>query len=184
MGWDGIPFFFFSFSFSLLKDNQRRCNATWPEIIVTVFTVITFNEMAVLLRFLEPLIYPPPWSIINANSTENDVLSPSFLPCNEKIPHCNFFSKRHTNYLFFVHITNSQTFRFSIYRDFPRDIVSLVRYSNILLFEEKRRNDRRKQRREGKQRESDGQRNIYTETILFSSTFVFLFSILRLFFDR
>lgn len=51
--------------------------------------------MAVLLRFLEPLIYPPPWSIINANSTENDVLSPSFLPCNEKIPHCNFFSKRH-----------------------------------------------------------------------------------------
>lgn len=122
------------------------------------------------MRFLEPLIYPPPWSIINANSTENDVLSPSFLPCNEKIPHCNFFSKRHTNYLFFVHITNSQTFRFSIYRDFPRDIVSLVRYSNILLFEEKRRRetrDRRKQRREGKQRESDGQRNIYTETILF-----------------
>lgn len=114
--------------------------------------------MAVLLRFLEPLIYPPPWSIINANSTENDVLSPSFLPCNEKIPHCNFFSKWHTNYLFFVRITNSQTFRFSIYRDFPRDIVSLVRYSNILLFEEKRRRetrDRRKQRREGKQRESD-----------------------------
>lgn len=30
-----------------------------------------------------------------------------------------------------------------------------MRYSNILLFEEKRRNDRRKQRREGKQRESD-----------------------------
>lgn len=143
--------------------------------------------MAVLLRFLEPLIYPPPWSIINANSTENDVLSPSFLPCNEKIPHCNFFSKRHTNYLFFVHITNSQTFRFSIYRDFPRDIVSLVRYSNILLFEEKRRNDRRKQRREGKQRESDRawtKEYIYTETIVFSSPFVFLFSILRLFFDR
>lgn len=23
LGWDGIPFFFFSFSFSLLKDKQR-----------------------------------------------------------------------------------------------------------------------------------------------------------------
>lgn len=113
--------------------------------------------MAVLLRFLEPLIYPPPWSIINANSTENDVLSPSFLPCNEKIPHCNFFSKRHTNYLFFVHITNSQTFRFSIYRDFPRYRFSRAVFKYSPLWREKKeRNERSKETKEG--RKTKGER--------------------------
>lgn len=126
--------------------------------------------MAVLLRFLEPLIYPPPWSIINANSTENDVLSPFFLPCNEKIPHCNFFSKRHTNYLFFVHITNSQTFRFSIYRDFPRYCFSRAVFKYSPLWREKKK--RSKETKEG--RKTKGERSCVDKGIYTRKRFFFL----------